>query len=115
MDEKEKKAVVEEAQPQEPPKLVEIREAEPVPLLESDKVRELLKNAKLPEAAKDKLAEREYKSEAELKEAVERESAYLAEIMESGKPFAQGVQQPVERPLVEVEKSIASVNERWGF
>ena len=115
MDEKEKEAVAEEAQPQEQPKPIEIQEAEPVTLLESDVVKGLLKNAKLPEAAKAKLAEREYKNEAELREAIERESEYLAEIMESGKPFAQGVQQPAEKPLVEVDKSIAAVNKRWGL
>lgn len=113
VDEKEK--VVEESQPKEQPKLVEIREAEPVTLLESDQVRELLKTARLPPAAKAKLAEREYKNEAELKEAIDRESEYLAEIMESGKPFAQGAQPQIEQPLVEVDKSIATVNKRWGF
>jgi hypothetical protein len=35
--------------------------------------------------------------------------------MESGKPFAQTVQAPVEKPLVEVDKSIDTANKRWGF
>lgn len=115
MDEKEKEAVVEESQPAEQPKPVEIQEAEPVTLLESDAVEELLKAARLPEAAKARLAEGEYKNEAELREVIERESNYLAEIMESGKPFAQTAQAPVKKPLVEVDKSIAAVNQRWGF
>jgi len=68
----------------------------------------------LPTAAQAKLKERKYKDAEELAEVVRMERAYISDLTEAGKPFAQGSSKAPNRvDLAEVEKRQDAVNARF--
>ena len=68
----------------------------------------------LPTAAQAKLKERKYQNAEELAEAVKAEKAYISDLTEAGKPFAQGSSKAPNRvDLAEVEKRQDAVNARF--
>ena len=67
----------------------------------------------LPTAAQAKLKERKYKDVEELTAAVKAEKAYISDLTEAGKPFAQGSSKSPEKvSQAEVDRRIDEVNAR---
>ena len=80
--------------------------------LSGDEVEKALEG--LPTAAQAKLKERKYQNVEELAEAVKAEKAYISDLTEAGKPFAQGSSKaPSKINLAEVEKRQDAVNARF--
>ena len=86
--------------------------------LDGDAVEGFLKASTLPEVAQKRLAEAEYKDEAEVKTAIAAEVAYLKTITGSGKPFGQGGGQPPEETRIseaDVQKRFDAIDRQHGL
>ena len=65
-------------------------ETPPEPLVDPERVQEIVGESNLPKASKARLSEGEYADEGSVKEAIKAEIAYIKEVTGSGKPFGQG-------------------------
>lgn len=93
-------------------------QAQPVALAEADVVAALAKTT-LPQPSRKRLAEHEYKTNAELESAVKGEIAYLKEITGSGRPVtapAASIGAARPRTLAETNKTVdAIVSNAFGM
>jgi len=108
--------VKEEEVKEEEIKQEEINEADPEPeetLLSESEVTSLLAEAKLPDAAKVKLALDEYPNEDALKEAINGMAEMLQAITGSGDPVMPKTKAAEPMPLAEVDALRDQVNQQW--
>ena len=89
-----------------------------VTMLEGEQVQALLSETNLPSAAKNRVAEKEYRSEDEAKTAIQAEVDYVKELTGSGAVFDQGPSTPPdEKPTMseaEYEKQYNAIMIRHG-
>lgn len=84
--------------------------------LSESNVASILADAKLPDAAKERLGTAQYGSKDALKEAVQSEADYLTKITSAGKPKQLRGKRPSETQpvsLAERETAQAAVNAKW--
>jgi hypothetical protein len=82
-----------------------------VTMLEGEQIQALLSETNLPSAAKNRVAEKEYRSEDEAKTAIQAEVDYVKEITGSGAVFDQGPSTPPDEKAVMSESEF---NKRYN-
>ena len=109
--------IEEEATPEPEPVQEQKPDPEPTVLTESD-VERVLAEAKLPDVSRARLVERQWQSEDALREAVEAEAAYVAELTGAGRPVGQERPAKADEPKdseTRLRERYAQIEKRYGL